>query len=120
MWTSVIAFPVILILCAIFPIHFVLHEKKEAEQVEICQLGQLAAPKSQSNISWLNRLWPRKKSELPATEASNECRYVCLRGIVEPAEKSRLLKSVDNKSTGVIHKILTKEITTVRNGSRFW
>ena len=34
-----------------------------------------------------------------------EARYVCLRGIVEPIDRSRLLTSTDGKSTGVIHKI---------------
>ena len=39
---------------------------------------------------------------------------------MEPLEKARLLKSVDTKSTGVIHKVITKEVATVRNGTRLW
>ncbi len=77
----------------------------------------MSAPKSRHR-SWFQ--WSRTKSSSAAKEGPNECRYVCLRGIVEPVDKSRLLKSGDFKSTGVIHKIITKEVAIVRNGSRFW
>ncbi|KAK4012107.1 hypothetical protein OUZ56_021204 [Daphnia magna] len=91
---------------------------KEAEQVEISELSQLAAPKSQPR-SWL-QFWKKNKLAPTTSGIPNDYRYVCLRGIVEPLDKSRLLKSTDNKSTGVIHKIITKEVATVRNGTRLW
>ncbi|XP_057380032.1 mitochondrial E3 ubiquitin protein ligase 1-like [Daphnia carinata] len=91
---------------------------KEAEQVEISELSQLAAPKSQPR-SWL-QFWTKNKSAPTTSGTQNDFRYVCLRGIVEPLDKSKLLKSTDNKSTGVIQKIITKEVAKVRNWTRLW
>jgi len=89
---------------------------KEAEQVDIADLGQFSAPKSR-NRSWF-QFW--KSNPTPSKDTSDSHRYVCVRGRVEPVDNSKLLQSNDKLSTGVIHRVVTKEIATVRNGSRFW
>lgn len=93
---------------------------QEAEQVEISQLGQLTAPKARHR-SWY-KIW-QWRSTAPPVESSVESqipRYICVSGRVEPIDRSRLLRSGDSQSTGVIHKVVTKEVVTVRSGSRFW
>lgn len=92
---------------------------QEAEQVDISHLGRVSTPKIQHR-SWYKFWQSRNSKSVVDSGIDNDCRYVCLRGIVEPVDKSRLLYSTDNKSTGVIHKIVTKEVATVRNGTRFW
>ena len=87
--------------------------------MEISQLGQLGVPKTRRR-SWFKFWQSRKPDVVNPVLTDHTYRYVCLTGRVEPIDKSRILKSADGQSTGVIHKVITKEVVTVRNGSRFW
>jgi len=89
---------------------------KEAEQVNIANLEQFSAPKNRRH-NWF-RFW--QSDPVPNSDATDNHRYVCVRGKVEPIDQNKLLLSNDKVSTGVIHRVVTKEVATVRNGSRFW
>lgn len=92
---------------------------KDAEQCDISQLKDLATPKT-SRRSWF-WFW---RSSAPTSSGSeptpSNCRYVVIRGKVEPLDRNRILHSVDERSSGVIHRITTKEVVAHRSGSRFW
>ena len=78
-------------------------------------MSQLACQKRQSR-SWLT-FWRSPKA---VEEVGDECRYVCLRGRVGPLDKTMLLHGSDEKNLGVIQRIVTKEVSVVRNGTSFW
>lgn len=88
--------------------------------MEISQLGHLAAPRIRRRSWYKIWQWRSKPAVDSLVEPNNHHRYICLTGRVEPIDRSRLLKSTDSQSTGVIHKVVTKEVVTVKNGSRFW
>jgi hypothetical protein len=90
-----------------------------AEQFEIGKIHDLTTPKKTQHSFWKFWRW-YGDSYATQSQALTDHRYVVLRGKVEPLDKSRLLHSLDSKTTGVIHRVTTKEVVAVCNGSRFW